>query len=59
MVYTPPGRGYFCVEPVTHMTDAINRMDVAGHGLRVLAPGETLQVLVIFRIETGSASITT
>jgi len=59
VVYTPPGRGYFCVEPVTHMTDAINRMDVAGHGLRVLAPGETLQVLVIFRIETGSASITT
>ena len=27
IVYTPPGEDFFCVEPVSHMTDAINRMD--------------------------------
>lgn len=51
IVFTPPGQEYFCVEPVSHMTDAINRMDSAGdHGLRVLGPGETLQGEVTFRL---------
>ncbi|RED51516.1 aldose 1-epimerase [Aestuariispira insulae] len=42
--YSPEGRDYFCVEPVTHMTDAINRMgdpDWPDHGLVTLAPGES------------------
>jgi hypothetical protein len=39
------------------MTDAINRMDVPGHGLRVLAPGETLNGSVTFRLDAGSPSI--
>lgn len=40
VVYTPPGRDFFCVEPASHVTDAINlaREGVAGTGLRVLAP---------------------
>jgi aldose 1-epimerase len=53
IVYTPPGQDFFCVEPVSHLTDAINR--VAGlpeHGLRVLAPGAVLQAEVILRITT-------
>ena len=37
VVFTPPGAGFFCVEPVTHMTDAANR-----GGMAVLGPGETL-----------------
>ena len=42
VVYTPEGKDYFCVEPVSHMTDAINRMDQPHHGgLRVLAPAES------------------
>jgi aldose 1-epimerase len=57
VIYTPPNRPYFCVEPVSHMTDAINRMDVPGHGLRVLAPGETLHGTVMFRLDSGSSSI--
>ncbi|HET7879835.1 MAG TPA: aldose 1-epimerase [Acetobacteraceae bacterium] len=57
VIYTPPNRPYFCVEPVSHMTDAINRMDVPGHGLRVLAPGETLNGSVTFRLDAGSPSI--
>jgi aldose 1-epimerase len=54
IVYTPPGQDYFCVEPVSHMNDAINRMDsAAGHGLRTLAPGETLQGRVTFGLATA------
>lgn len=41
VVYTPEGKPYLAVEPASNMTDAINRMDVPDHGLRVLAPGET------------------
>jgi len=41
VVYTPLEKAHFCVEPVSHMTDAINRMDSCENtGLRVLAPGE-------------------
>jgi aldose 1-epimerase len=35
VVYTPAGQDFFCVEPVSHMTDAINR-----GGMRVLDAGE-------------------
>jgi aldose 1-epimerase len=40
VVYTPPGRDFFCVEPSSHCTDAINlaREGVADTGVRVLAP---------------------
>lgn len=40
VVYTPPGHDFFCVEPSSHMTDAVNlaREGVAETGLRVLAP---------------------
>ena len=42
VVYIPKGRGFFAFEPVSHMTDAVNRMERPDHGLRVLAPGESL-----------------
>jgi aldose 1-epimerase len=40
VVYTPPGRDFFCVEPSSHCSDAINlaREGVADTGVRVLAP---------------------
>jgi aldose 1-epimerase len=44
VVYVPPGRDFFAVEPVSHMTDAFNRAALAGAsdtGTRALAPGET------------------
>ena len=43
VVFIPPDRDYFAVEPVTHMTDAFNRA-ATGHpdtGTRLLAPGTT------------------
>jgi aldose 1-epimerase len=41
VIYVPKGADYFCVEPVSHMTDAVN----SSHrptGMRWLKPGETL-----------------
>lgn len=42
-VYTPPGGDAWAIEPVTHMANAIHRLDEPDHGLAVLAPGESLQ----------------
>ncbi len=38
-VYVPPGRGMFCLEPVTAAPDALNHPE---RGAVALAPGETL-----------------
>src|SRR5262249_58231396 len=53
VVYTPPGRPFFCAEPVSHVTDAFN-LAAAGRtdtGAHTLAPGETLRAAVILRLE--------
>ncbi|GAA0486561.1 aldose 1-epimerase [Parasphingorhabdus litoris] len=44
-IYAPEGEDYFCVEPVSHMTDAINR-----GGLKILAPGESWSTQVAFSV---------
>ena len=41
VVYTPAGKGYYCVEPVSHVSNAIHMSDPAAHGLRSLAAGAT------------------
>ena len=43
VVYTPAERDYFCVEPVSHVSNAIHMADPAAHGLVALAPGATLE----------------
>jgi aldose 1-epimerase len=43
VVYTPPERDYFCVEPVSHVSNAVHMADPAAHGLVALAPGATLE----------------
>jgi len=44
-LYMPPGKNWFCAEPMTQMPDAIHHPEAANHGgLRFLQPGETLQV---------------
>jgi aldose 1-epimerase len=48
VVYTPAGRPFLCVEPVSHVTDAVN-LAAAGRadtGLRSLPPGATLRAAV-------------
>ncbi len=39
VVFTPQVRDYFCVEPVSHVSNAIHMADPAAHGLRTVAPG--------------------
>jgi aldose 1-epimerase len=53
LVYTPRQGDFFCVEPASHCTDAINlaREGVAETGLRVLAPGACRSASVRFRPE--------
>ena len=50
VLYTPPGMGYFCAEPVSNVTDAFNRPDDgAGRpGFFVLGAGEHKSALVQF-----------
>ena len=53
VVFTPPGRPFFCAEPVSHVTDAFN-LAAAGRadtGMRVLLPGETLRASVTLSVE--------
>ena len=50
VVYTPPGADFFCAEPVSHSTDAVN-LAAAGRGdtgFRTLAPGESFAATVRF-----------
>ncbi|MEL7446899.1 MAG: hypothetical protein AAGK02_14005 [Pseudomonadota bacterium] len=51
-VYTPPGEDFFCVEPVSHIPDAVNSdLDKAATGLVMLDPGETMEVACRFELE--------
>jgi aldose 1-epimerase len=43
VVYSPRGAEFFCVEPVSHIPDAVNRKE-ADNGLVWLQPGVTLTV---------------
>ncbi|WP_379551571.1 aldose 1-epimerase [Qipengyuania sp. DGS5-3] len=51
-VYIPPEEDFFCVEPVSHIPDAVNReLDHAASGLVMLEPGETFQIECRFELE--------
>ncbi len=50
-VFTPPDANFFCVEPVSHVPDAINRPELPpDQAMAVLAPGETLRGSVTFAV---------
>ena len=51
VVFTPPGADFFCVEPVSHLTDALNRPEQPGTGLVVLPPGGVLEGEIVFRLD--------
>jgi aldose 1-epimerase len=42
VVFTPDTKAYYCVEPVSHVSNAIHMTEPASHGLRSVATGETL-----------------
>lgn len=43
VVFTPALKDYFCVEPVSHVSNAIHMAEPAAHGLRTLMPGEAFE----------------
>lgn len=43
VVFTPGLKDYYCVEPVSHVSNAIHMAEPALHGLRDLAPGESFE----------------
>lgn len=50
VVFTPAGSDTFAFEPVSHLNDAINRLDVPGHGLVTLPPGGSVTGTVHFTV---------
>ena len=50
VIYTPAKEPYFCVEPVSNITDAFNMLarGESGHGAKTLLPGELLEGKVSF-----------
>jgi aldose 1-epimerase len=50
-IYSPPGKDFFCVEPVSQMPNAVNRSaPPAMTGHKLLAPGERLDVRVTLSV---------
>jgi aldose 1-epimerase len=50
VVYTPQDRDYFCVEPVSHVSNAIHMAAPSSHGLRTLDPGSSLEAAMSLAI---------
>jgi aldose 1-epimerase len=50
VVFTPPTRDYYCVEPVSHVSNAIQMADPAAHGLVALAAGDTLEAWMTIEV---------
>lgn len=51
VVYTPPTREYFCVEPVSHVSNALHMADPAAHGVRSVEPGASFEAWM--RLDIG------
>lgn len=51
VVFTPPTRDYFCVEPVSHVSDAIHMVTPEAHGLVALEAGQTLEAWMRLQVE--------
>lgn len=55
VVFTPADKPYFCVEPVSHVDNAIGMTEPAAHGLRDLAAGATLEASFLLEIAPARA----
>lgn len=43
VVYTPPHKPYYCVEPVSHVSNALQMADPRAHGVQELASGASFE----------------
>ena len=53
VVYTPGARPYYCVEPVSHVSNALHMSDPAAHGLRSLAPQATFEAWMRLQVDAA------
>jgi aldose 1-epimerase len=53
VVYTPAERDYFCIEPVSHVSNAIHMADPAAHGLKSLGAAETMDAWMKIEVSTA------
>ena len=51
VIYTPQNKPYFCVEPVSHLADAIHRDDPGAYGLVTVPPGDRLEATMTLEID--------
>ncbi len=51
-VFTPTGRDFIGIEPVSHIADAVHRPQAVGSGYHELAPGQVLSGTVCIELET-------
>jgi aldose 1-epimerase len=51
VVFTPALKDYYCVEPVSHVSNAIHMAEPAAHGLRTLQPGERFEAWMKIEID--------
>jgi aldose 1-epimerase len=50
-IYSPPDKDFFCIEPVSHMPNAVNRSAPPPvTGLKLLAPGERYDARVTLSV---------
>ena len=56
VIFTPQDEDYFCVEPVSHVTDAFNLLDRGDSwtGAKILLPDEILEAKISFVPELDS-----
>lgn len=53
VIYTPQDKDYFCVEPVSHVTNAINQPAPSALGLVTLQPGQSQTAWMTLDIRTA------
>jgi aldose 1-epimerase len=53
VIYSVPAAGFVCIEPVTNVNDGFNAaaLGVTDTGVRILAPGQTLELHVAIAVE--------
>lgn len=56
VVFTPRERDFIAVEPVTHVSNALNLFSPTAQGIAILGPGETMTRHLILTMENDHAS---
>ena len=51
LIYSPRGEDFFCLEPISHITNSFNMIDenIKSNGTLVLNPDQTLEGQVLFK----------